>query len=160
MAHFVVTLTTTQARAELSRLEFANRRMALATSAAYKSINFWLKGAVAGFLAMAGAMAASTVIVGEFNKNLTHTAALGALTDGEMDKIWSGPEMGPVAGQLPRHLGSTGSDPKSRWQCHGAVRTVCHLDRLPFTTVSGAHGPVSRAGLRNLETTSRIVRAR
>ena len=87
MAHFVVTLTTTQARAELSRLEFANRRMALATSAAYKSINFWLKGAVAGFLAMAGAMAASTVIVGEFNKNLTHTAALGALTDGEMDKL-------------------------------------------------------------------------
>lgn len=84
LATFSVTLTAAQARAELQSLQFANQRAALAVQMSWASVNAVLKVAVAGFLAVAGATAASVMALNEFNKNLVHTAALGDLTNAQM----------------------------------------------------------------------------
>ena len=83
-ATFAVTLTAAQARAELQALQFSNQRAALAVQMSWASVNAVLKVSIAGFLAVAGATAASVMALNEFNKNLVHTAALGDLTNAQM----------------------------------------------------------------------------
>jgi TP901 family phage tail tape measure protein len=85
MGHtFNVTANAAQAKAELASLQLANKRTASAIQLSWMSVNAVLKVAVVGFLAVAGATAASVMALGEFNKNLVHTAALGDLTSVQM----------------------------------------------------------------------------
>jgi TP901 family phage tail tape measure protein len=84
---FQILINATQAKQELARLTAANKIMASSIQASWTAVNMALKGAVIGFLAVAGATAASFMAINEFNKNLVHTAALGDLTDQEMAKL-------------------------------------------------------------------------